>query len=119
MSGLRWLRRRLVLSAVSVLATFEFLVSLPPLRHVSVMAEVLYMVERKEDISLSGLRWLRRPSGLSMVSVLSPFEPRASQPPLLPASAAVITRFCDGVPFDVCVASCSAAETLGGGAICG
>ena len=34
-------------------------------------------------------------------------------------SASVKTRFCDGVPFGVCVASCSAADTLGGGAIYG
>ena len=89
LSELRWLRRPSVLSVVSVLSAFGFLISQPPLRHVSVMAEVLYMVERTVDISLIGLRWLRRPSVLSVASVLSAFEPRASQPPLLPASVMV------------------------------
>ena len=89
LSELRWLRRPSVLSVVSVLSAFGFLISQPPLRHVSVMAVVLYMVERTVDISRSGLRWLRRPSVLSVASVLSPFEPRASQPPLLPASVMV------------------------------
>ena len=59
LSELRWLRRPSVLSVASVLSAFEFLLSQPPLRHVSVMAEVLYMVEWTVDISLSGLRWLR------------------------------------------------------------
>ena len=89
LSGLRWLRRPSVLSVASVLSPFGFLIAQPPLRHVSVLAEVLYMVERTVDILLSGLRWLRRPLVLSVVSVLSPFEPRASQPPLLPASVMV------------------------------
>ena len=88
-SELRWLRRPSVLSVVSVISAFGFLISQPPLRHVSVMAEVLYMVERTVYISLSGLRWLRQPSVLSVASVLSPFEFRVSQPPLLPASVMV------------------------------
>ena len=54
-----------------------------------VMAVVLYMAERKEEISMFGLLWLLQPSGLSVASVLSAFEPRASQPPLLPASVMV------------------------------
>ena len=107
LSELRWLRRPSGLSVVSVLSAFEFLISRPPLRHVSVMAEVLYMVERTVDISLSGLRWLllpsvfypsvgislsglrwlRRPSVLSAVSVLLVFEFQVSQPGLLLASA--------------------------------
>ena len=89
LSGLRWLRRPSVLSVASVLSAFEFQLSQPPLRHVSVMAVVLYMVERIEDISLSGLRWLRQPSVLSVASVLLVFEFQASQPLLLLASVMV------------------------------
>ena len=75
-SELRWLRRPSVLSVVSVLSPFGFLISQPPLRHVSVMAEVLYMVERKEDILLFGLRVAARriSVGFFVASVLSPFE---------------------------------------------
>ena len=87
LSELRWLRRQLVLSAVSVLSAFEFRASQPLLRHVSVMAEALYAVEQKGEISLSELRWLRRQSVLSAASALSTFKFRASQPPLSLASA--------------------------------
>ena len=87
MSELRWLRRRMVLSMASVPSAFEFRASQLPLRRVSVMAEALYTVERKEEILLFVLRWLRRPSVLSAVSALPTFEFRASQPPLLLASA--------------------------------
>ena len=87
LSGLRWLRRRSVLSVVSVPSAFEFRASQPPLRHVSVMAEALYTVEQKEERLLIGPRWIQQPSALSAVPVLSTFEFRASQPPLLLASA--------------------------------
>ena len=89
LSGLRWLRRRLVLSVVSVPSAFGVLISQPPSRHVSVMAELLYMAERTVDILLSGLRWLRRPSVLSVVSVLSAFGLLISQPPLRHVSVMV------------------------------
>ena len=89
LSEQQWLRLPSVLSVVLVFLVFEPRASQPLLRHVSAMAEVLYMVERTVDISLSGLRWLRRPSVLSVVSVLSALGLLISQPPLRHVSVMV------------------------------
>ena len=89
LSELRWLRRPSVLSVASVLSAFEFRLSQPPLRHVSVMAEVLYMVERKDEIVLFGLRVAARRISVDLfvASVFLVFEFRVSPPQLLSASA--------------------------------